>query len=268
MSRWLVPRFPTPALMTSFRRWFAALAVVSLLSLAAQAEPDIIGKARAYLGSEDALNAVTSVHFVGSIARDNPADPAHPIHGTIDIVVAKPYKFHVILTSDKVVEVDGLNGYDGWHRHEDRLDPSKWAETVAGVGAIHQMRANIWQNLAFYRQIDSDGPQIVDKGTVTSNGVLCREVSFIHDAKTTFNRFFDEATGRLVFTASGSGGEIREEGELRAGGIRFPKKLITTFAGGPGKVQVVTLEFSTITVNEVFPDSLFAPPPPLPRTKS
>jgi outer membrane lipoprotein-sorting protein len=230
-------------------RLLAASAAALLWSAAVRAEPAIIEKARAFLGPEDALNGVTSVHMKGTMVRENPADPTHNVTADLEIIVEKPYKFR-----------------DGWHRHEEKDAPAKWSQLVAGAGAIRQMRANIWQNLAFYRQIDSSGPTIVDQGSVESHGVVCEKVAFIHDATTSFYRFFDQATGRLVFTTTPSGSEIREEGELHAGGIRFPQRLITTFSG-PGKAQVVTLTFTSVTVNEVFPDSVFATPEPRPRAQ-
>ena len=53
---------------------------------------------------------------------------------------------------------------------------------------------------------------------------------------------------------------LREQGELIAAGLRFPKSLVTTAKNPAGKVQTVTVTVEKITVNEVFPVSFFAVP--------
>ena len=231
-------------------------------------EPPIISRARSYLGTEAALGAVRSIHFVGKITADNLQDPLHPTTARLEMILQKPYQLRLQATYAKVTEIDGLNGYDGWHRHEDNANPALWRQVVLGANDIKQMRTNIWQNLAFYRAFDRDGPVIEDRGDATLDGVPTRKVAFIHDSQTVFYRYFERATGRLVVTQTGSGSEIKEEGELVAAGVRFPKKLITVFKGRAGsKDQKVVLEFDTVTVNETFADSLFAVPEPLPLPK-
>jgi hypothetical protein len=248
--------------MKSTRARFLQLLPLLACGLGLRAEPAIIAKARAHLGSEAVLNAVTSVHMVGTVTRDNPADPAHPINSQVEIIVARPYKSRVTITTGQTVEVDAVNGYDGWHRHEE-ADPAKWKQSVSNVRAIRQLRANAWQNLAFYRSYDNSGPEITDLGRVVLHGVPCERVAFAHDPATVFYRFFDLSSGRLVATTTNSGSEIHEEGDLFASGIRFPHTLVTTFPGA--RPLVVTLTFTKVTVNESFPDSLFSPPDPRPR---
>ena len=244
------------------------LGALWLASVARADEPAIIAKARAYLGSEAALSSVHSVHFVGTISADNPKDPAHPTHARLEMIIQRPYQLRLQATYDKVTEIDGLNGYDGWHRHEDNANPALWRQVVLAANDIKQMRTNIWQNLAFYRSFDREGPQIEDRGSVQVDGVRTRKVAFIHDSRTVFYRFFDERTGKLVVTETESGSQIKEEGEIVEAGIRFPRKLITVFTGRNGaKDQTVVLEFDRVSVNETFPDSLFSVPAPLPLSK-
>ena len=248
--------------MNSTRARLLQLLPLLACCLGLRAEPAIIAKVRAHLGSEDVLNAVTSVHMVGTVTRDNPKDPAHPIISQVEMIVARPYKSRITFTTGQNVEVDAVNGYDGWHRHEE-ADPAKWKQSVANVQAIRQLRANVWQNLAFYRPYDSAGPEITDLGRVVLHGVACERVAFAHDPATVFYRYFDLSSGRLVATTTSSGSEIHEEGDLISSGIRFPHSLVTTFPGA--RPLVVTLTFNQVTVNETFPDSIFSPPEPRPR---
>ena len=50
------------------------------------------------------------------------------------------------------------------------------------------------------------------------------------------------------------------KGEILAGGIKFPRTLVTTLRRPDGSEQRVTIEFEKVTVNETFPDNLFAMP--------
>ena len=238
-------RIPNPKIMSlSFFRFAAAATVGLMFSSLCAAEPAIIQKARAYLGSEAALDGVKSVHFVGNLSGNNSADPVHPAKAGIEIIIQKPYQQIISITTDKTVETDGLNGYDAWHRHEDRADPSKWTQTVLRANFIHQMRANIWQRrrlLSFVRfRRASDRRSGV---SIQVQGIACRKIGFTHDGGIVFYREFDEATGRLVLTESGTGNEIREEGELYSSGIKFPKTLITTTKDRSGKEVVITTQF-------------------------
>ena len=112
----------------------------------------------------------------------------------------------------------------------------------------------------FFRGLETRGGRIEDQGPVTIDGVACQKVAFVHAENIIFYRYFDLATGRLTLTETEAGGTLREQGELIAAGLRFPKSLVTTAKNPAGKVQTVTITVEKITVNEVFPASFFAVP--------
>jgi hypothetical protein len=87
------------------------------------------------------------------------------------------------------------------------------------------------------------------------------KVAFVHADTIVFHRYFDAGTGRLVLTETEKGGRIREEGELRSAGIRFPSKIITINRLSDGSEREVTVTFDRVVVNESQPDSTFALPP-------
>ena len=154
----------------------------------------------------------------------------------------------------------GLNGYEGWQRVQDPKDSSRWQLTLLSKEQIKRLRANTWENLSFFRGIERVGGTVEDQGSTTLHGVKVHKVAFIHSPDIIFFRYFDEATGRLVLTETEAGGHIREEGEMMVQGVRFPQRLITSSKNSEGHEITVSITFEKITLNETFPESLFAVP--------
>lgn len=251
----------SPPKTSFFPRFVATSGVALALALPiGAAEPAIIAKARAFLGTEAALAGVTSVHYTGTLVTTNPADPAKQERAAIEIVFQRPEQQRIRSTSDKIIEVTSLDGYEGWTRVQDAGDPSKWRQTLLGADQVKRLRAQTWENLAFFRGIERVGGRIEDLGTATIDGVTCQKIAFIHGPNIIFNRFFEVATGRLVSTETESGAISREQGELRANGVRFPKILTMTTKNAAGQTQVVTITFEKVAVNEPFPAKFFAVP--------
>ena len=99
-----------------------------------------------------------------------------------------------------------------------------------------------------------------DQGTATIDGISCQKIAFIHAPNIVFTRYFDLATGRLVYTETEAGSTLREQGEMIVEGVRFPKTLVTTNKLPNGQTQSVTINIEKITVNEIFPPAFFAVP--------
>lgn len=251
---------------------FLLSALFSALTLSALADPQTdawITKARAALGSDSALDAVRTVHFTGTLETTqqvpSKADPkvltAEPLRLGIDIVFQKPYQQRIVLRSDRVVETTALDGYDGWVRRADAAREDQWQLTLLDPEQIKRLRANTWENLAFYRGIEQRGGKVEFQGDATVDGKACVKLLFRHADNIHFTRYFDKATGLLVKTVTEAGGEIREEGETVIKGVRYPKKLINKTATG----EVTTITFDSIRVNETIPAGDFAVPTLLPR---
>lgn len=245
--------------LLSVRLGFAALALLACSAVRA-AELPILSKARAYLGTEAALNNVTSIHYVGTLVTNDPSDPKKETRAAIEIIFQKPDEQRVTTTSDKTIETTALDGYDGWMRVTSVADPSKWQQTLLGGDGIKRLRANTWENVGFFRGLDREGGRIEDEGPSTIEGVACEKIAFIHSPTITFFRYFDLATGRLVYSETEGGGIIREEGQIVAQGVRFPKRIVTSTKIQTGQLQTVTITFEKVTVNEKFPSSFFSVP--------
>lgn len=255
-----------PAMTASFLRTLTTAAAAVHLAIAlSAAEPPIIAKARAYIGSEAALATIKSVHYVGTLTTSDPADPAKQTRAAMEIIFQRPEQQRIMATSDKLIEVTALDGYEGWRRVHDPADPTKWRQTQLGTAEIKRLRANTWENLSYFRGIERIGGRVEDQGSATIDGIVCQKIAFIHAPDIIFYRFFELATGRLVFTETEAGGTIRERGEMIVSGIRFPRSIVTATKNPKGQVVTVTIDFEKVTLNETFPAKHFAVPLPVPR---
>ncbi len=223
---------------------------------------ETVKKARSYLGSEQALNGLQSVKYIGQLETTEltPEGPV-PVQAMIEIIFQKPRRQRITAHLPARTEVTALDEYEGWQRIEDPADPGRWRLTLMSTDQIRRLRANTWENLSFFRGLESLSGRLDDLGQVEIDGIQAHKIAFTHASDIIFFRYFDLSTGRLILTETEQGSRIREEGEIRAGGIRFPHKVITTNELPDGTERVVTVTFQQIVVNETFPASLFAVPP-------
>ncbi|HVZ63101.1 MAG TPA: hypothetical protein VG936_00825 [Lacunisphaera sp.] len=248
---------PRPFLSVSL-----ALALVGAMH--AETAEQVIARARAFLGGDQALNAITTIHFTGTLETTalvpDPADKTkqieQPVRLPADIVFQKEYRQRITISDPKVVETTALDDYEGWQKRSNPLNPSQWTVTQFDLAQVKKLRANTWENLAFFAGIEKKGGSVHLDGEETVDGVRCVKLSFRHDADNVFERYFDKATGRLVKTITENGTEIREEGEMIANGVRFPRKVINKSAGG----RATTITFDRVVLNEHVPASEFAFP--------
>ena len=246
--------------MTASLRLFATACVLVFATISHAAEPPIIAKARAFVGSEAALAGLKSIHYVGTVVTVDPSDPTKQTRAAMELIFQKTEQQRIMVTTDKAIEVTALDGYEGWQRVQSAADTKQWRQTLLGTDQIKRLRANTQESLMFFRGIEKVGGRLEDQGTKPIEGVTCQKIAFIHAPNIIFYRYFDVATGRLVFTETEAGGTIREQGEMVVSGIRFPKTIVNTSKNAKGETQTVTINFEKVTVNETFPTSQFAVP--------
>ena len=252
----------TSSLPRSVTLTVAALALAFGLSSAAgrAAEPAILAKARAYLGPEAVLDGVTSLHIFGTLTATDPTDFTKTTHTAVEIVCQKPYRQRVVKTTDQAIEVTALDGYDAWQRLQSVSDPTKVRQNFLGSLQIKRLRASTSESLSFYRGLEQRGGHIQDMGPATVDGVTYRKVAFVYEPTIVFYRYFDPATGRLIYTETESGEIQREQGEILAGGLRFSKSVKIVVKNAAGQPQSVAIDFEKIILNENFTDDLFCVP--------
>jgi hypothetical protein len=277
----MIARPEFDARLLELSAWFRCITLMRFLLILASLsaaltlhadEPPIIAKARAYLGTEDALNAVKSVSLEGKFtALDSPESPTNQHGAAVTIIFEKPFLHRLVVTGEAGAgradspgaKIIVLDGYDAWQREPNPADPSNPALTILGRSQIEALRADVWENLGYYRGLEAIGGSVEDQGPATIDGVACEKVAFIHSPTITYFRYFDLNTGRLVFTETKEGLQIREEGEIIASGIKFPAKIITTQKlPTTGAQRVVTLSLEHIMVNNFYAESVFAVPLP------
>jgi hypothetical protein len=225
---------------------------------------DWVAKARAYLGTESALNAVHSVHYTGTVdtvervasATDKTKVEERPAHLSIDLVFQKPFQQLTTIHWTKFTQVSGLDDYEAWQKRISSDDPAQWQVDLLDGPQVKRQRANAWENLNFFADVERKGGSVRYEGEVTVDGVACGKLSFVHEDDIVFRRYFEKSTGRLIKTETDTGAEIREEGEIVVGGIRFPKKIVNKASNG----QVTTIAFDQVILNERFPAADFAVP--------
>ncbi len=248
-----------PMTSLSHRRFLVAVVALAAATVCA-AEPAIIIKARAYVGSEAALDGLKSVRYSGTLVTTDPADLKKQTRASMEIIFQRPEQQRIVATSEQATEVTALDGYDGWQRVTQSADKTQWRQTLLGTDHVRRLRANTWENLSFFRGIERVGGKVEDQGAATIDGVTCQKIAFMHAPQIVFIRYFDVATGRLVLTETETGGTIREVGEIMASGIRFPKSIVTATKNQAGQMQTVTITFDKVEVNQDFPRSMFAVP--------
>ena len=238
----------------------------------AQTADEIIARARAYLGGDAALAAVNSVHLIGTFNPDgaSPADPKSEKIG-VEIIVQKPYQQRIVVTASGLTETTALDGYSAWEGK--REGGGAWQINVLGADQVKRLQANTWDNLNFFKGIEKRGGTVESLGATTVDGHPAVKLAFTHDAGIVYTHYFDPVTGRLLLTETAQGMSTREEGEIVAGGVRFPRQVTQTTRTvddkGQPVTQILVLNFDKVTLNETFPASDFeipltgpATPPP------
>jgi hypothetical protein len=242
---------------------FLALSAALAACPARAEEAAVISKARAYLGTEAALNAVQTLHFSGRVVQtlSVPGGADAQASARIEIYFEKPWRERIEARARGQLIESVLDGYDGWQRTTE-TGPGAAAPrfVILGADVTENLRADTWENLYFYRGVEAAGGRPEALGAATVDGVACEKVAFAHPPRIVYVRYFDKATGRLVATQTAAGVLIRESGEIMAGGIRFPKAIETRQADSAGRIQTSVYSFDSIKVNEALPDSLFSVP--------
>jgi len=235
------------------------LALAPAFAPALRADDAMLAKARAFLGPENVLNSVNTLRFLGELEVVEPGATT-PGSAKIEIVFSRPDRQLITATNEGQTETTALDGYDAWQRVSRADDASGWSVTLLGPDQIKRLRANTFENLNFYRGTETRGGRVEDRGVVTIAGVACRKLAFIHGPGIVFVRSFEEATGRLMLTETDSGTQIREKGEIRAGGLRFPKTIETVNILPDGGQRIIRVNFDSVEVNPTIDPSIFAIP--------
>ena len=217
-----------------------------------------IAKVRAHLGGEAALNGVNSVRFTGKLTLTGVPNSEAP--ADIEIIFQRPNHQRILASSPARIETTALDDYEAWQRVADPANPADWSLTLLPVDQVKRLRANTWESLNFFKNIEAKGGSARDEGYTQIDGRRAHKITFVHDRAIAFTRYFDVLTGKLLLTEAEGGGTIREEGEIIVNGVTFPRRVITTNRLPDGSERSVIVTFDKVEVNLTFPASTFAMP--------
>lgn len=241
-----------------------ALVSCAALPGRAQTAEQWITKARARLGSEQALTGVTSIRFTCTLETTekvpSAGDPAvlveQPVSRPLEIIFQKPHQQCITVTFPTVIEVTALDGYDAWVKRINPENPLQWQLTLLDPPQIKRLRAQAWDNLNFLGNVEKMGGTVQLAGEETVEGHNCVKLAFAYPGGMVLTRYFDRDTARLIRTVTESDMVIREEGEQIVAGIRFARQITNRAADG----QLTTILIDQVSVNEKIPPDKFAVP--------
>ncbi len=211
--------------------------------------------ARSYLGDGDKLDSIKSIHYKGSLLYST-GDL-----GSIEMVYQAPMRHKMVAVVNNREEVSVLDGSEGWTSYKRVGDSVFLGMEIFDPVRILIMQASVRDSLGFYQAPKTRNGAISYEGKETINGHECNVLTYDYGDSIGYRRYIDAETGQLRKTLDSKGVEYFEEGEIVVDGIRFPKKLISTFPTAIGS-QTMEFAYSEVVVNKLLPDSDFVMPLP------
>ncbi len=209
--------------------------------------------ARSQLGDVERLDSIKSITFEGSLLYSSGDS------GTIDMIYQKPMHQKLVAVINDNKEVSALDDTEGWiSYYKVGIDQSLGME-IFDATRVLMMQAAVREALGFYKRPTHRGGRVTYDGRETVKDVDCVVLIYHHGEGLGYVRYFDAATGKLIKTVDAKGVEYFEEGEIMVEGVRFPKKLVTTFSTALGP-QTMEFTYSKITLDKKYNRSVFKIP--------
>ena len=214
---------------------------------------ETVALARSYLGGEENLASVDTIHYQGVLVYGNGQS------GTIDSVFKRPNYHQFTSVIGPIKETSTLNRTEAWQKMERLDEPGAWQLDFYSVDDVRHMQATVADALAFLKTPPSRNGRIEYEGVEEINGVKTRVLVYYHSDDIWFRRNIDPETGRVVRMVNDKGVTFAESGEKRVDGVRFPEKVIVSFLTNQGD-QTMQMSYSSIVLNEEIDTSRFNVP--------
>lgn len=214
---------------------------------------EVIARARAYIGSEEALTSVKSLYKKANILYSDGNS------GTAEITFMKPlfHKFIGVVNENK--EISALDETEGWRKTEVVGQPEAWSLDLYDVGEILHLQANVREELGFFQRPTPRGATVEFVETRMVDDIECDILHYDYGDGIWFRRCFEVGTGKLILSINDKGVRFVPDGELEVDGIKFPAKVTTIFQS-PYGVETLELSFSKIELNRNFKEESFKIP--------
>lgn len=221
--------------------------VFSSASLIANDLPDLIKKMRERIAEPAQLNQIHSIKYIGKFKNsDND-------FGAIEVSFQKPHLQRIEISSlnTRIIRLVGKNiGFI----YSKNLDTNQSSHSVMPLRMYDFLRINAIENLFFFQppKFEKVVPQLGDE--LDWDGSKAVEVLFKYPNSSTYTRYVELQTGRILATIIPDGTKVVEEGDFIVDKIRFPKK-VSTF--NLQDELISTLTFETIIINPKFEEPYF-----------
>ncbi len=212
----------------------------------------VLAKARAYAGKENALKAVKALEYEGRVA-----DQTGAVIAQFKYIYQKPYFFR-----RQEVRANGgfamlcKDDFEAWVYSGSANGETRRAPMAFGTQDFER-------NLAIDRLNFFQGASAIDRAEVSLAGVAqwagrkAYRLDYVYPVglgKMTMTRYIDAETGRsLAVVSDGGKTQAVDSGALESGGIKFPKE---TSIYRDGKLQM-SLMYEKIVVNGEYPPQTF-----------
>lgn len=209
----------------------------------AQKKDEAVELARSYLGAEKALEGVSSIKMDGVLVYGNGAS------GTVEAYYKSPNYHQFISVFQGTKETSTLDRNEAWRKIEDLRTPNSYTMSFYEPDDVRHLAATVSDYLSFLKTPPTRKGRIEYLGTSVVDGQDTIVLLYIHNDRIWFRRYIDPETGRVLHMVNDKGIVFSYEGEIEAGGIKFPERTIVRVVTQYGQ-QSMEISFSNIVVNE------------------
>lgn len=234
--------------MKVFLRALLCLFLVSSLAAEQVDEKTVIERARATIGSNDALDRVVTLQLAGGLKPVGSDIPS----ASILIVARKPCSQRMELKVDDIVETTILHGRQGCIiRSNLNEGPSKMRDMIGPE--LERVRYSTRQFFNFYKPDYKNGETVSLEGIETRFGQRAYKLKYAYPEGMETIRYFSVENDSIVSTITQNGVESVGVGTQVVEGVKFPKSI--EYYEGDRKLHTIVLD--EILVNKPLEAGIF-----------
>lgn len=210
---------------------------------------DIVNRARATLGTDQALDGLVTLQITG---RLDPVDTRIP-PATVVIIARKPCSQRMEIRIDDIVETHILNGEGNGCLIRSNLQNNESQMRKLTPPELARVVFSTRQFFSFYRPDFKNGEVVTYEGIEQRRGIRCHKLHYQYPDGLSTTRYFSVNEDHLVSTITEKKLESVSVGVQNVGGIRFPEA-IEYYENG-NKLHTIIL--SSILTNKPLQEGIF-----------